>query len=103
MCFPRVLAYDRLRARYEVFANCGAVAGALVRMEQTRPWHLPEPDDELLLRPGSRPARILTEVERHRLATHGINPIQSLRPRTRSPRRYGRSRAVRPAAPRATC
>ena len=79
MCFPRVLAYDRLRARYEVFANCGAVAGALVRMEQTRPWHLPEPDDELLLRPGSRPARILTEVERHRLATHGINPIQSLR------------------------
>ena len=79
MCFPRVLAYDRLRARYEVFANCGAVAGALVRMEQTRPWHRPEPDDELLLRPGSRPARILNEAERHRLATHGINPIQSLR------------------------
>jgi hypothetical protein len=79
MCFPRVLAYDRLRARYEVFANCGAVAGALVRMEQTRPWHRPERDDELLLRPGSRPARILTEVERQRLAGHGINPIQSLR------------------------
>ena len=79
MCFPRVLAYDRLRACYEVFANCGAVAGALVRMEQTRPWHRAEPDDELLLRPGSRPARILNEAERHRLATHGINPIQSLR------------------------
>jgi hypothetical protein len=79
MCFPRVLAYDRLRARYEVFANCGAVAGALVRMEQARPWHRPEPDDELLLRPGSRPARILTETERQRLAAHGINPIQSIR------------------------
>jgi hypothetical protein len=79
MCFPRVLAYDRLRARYEVFANCGAVAGALVRMEQSRPWHEAAPDDELLLRPGSRPARILTEMERQRLATHGINPIQSLR------------------------
>jgi hypothetical protein len=79
MCFPRVLAYDRLRARYEIFANCGAVAGALVRMEQTRPWHCAEPDDELLLRPGSRPARILTEIERQRLAGHGINPIQSIR------------------------
>jgi hypothetical protein len=82
MCFPRVLAYDRLRARYEVFANCGAVAGALVRMEQTRPWYRPEPDDELLLRPGSRPVRILTEAERQRLAGHGINPIQSLRAAT---------------------
>jgi hypothetical protein len=79
MCFPRVLAYDRLRARYEIFANCGAVAGALVRMEQTRPWHEAAPDDELLLRPGSRPARLLTEAERQRLAAHGINPIQSLR------------------------
>jgi hypothetical protein len=79
MCFPRVLAYDRLRARYEVFANCGAVAGALVRMEQTRPWWRPEPDDELLLRPGSRPMRVLSETERQRLAAHGINPIQSLR------------------------
>jgi hypothetical protein len=79
MCFPRILAYDRLRARYEVFANCGAVAGALVRMEQSRPWWRAEPDDELLLRPGSRPLRILSETERQRLAAHGINPVQSLR------------------------
>ena len=36
MCFPRVLAYDRLRGRYEIFANCGAVAGVLARIEEQR-------------------------------------------------------------------
>ena len=79
MCFPRVLAYDRLRARYETFANCGAVAGALARMEEQRPWWQPGPDEEILLRPGTRPVRMLNDAERTRLATHGINPLQSLR------------------------
>ncbi|HSD55158.1 MAG TPA: hypothetical protein VLC47_13395 [Burkholderiales bacterium] len=79
MCFPRVLAYDRLRGRYETFANCGAVAGALARLEEQRPWWEPGPDQEILLRPGTRPVRMLTEAERMRLAMHGINPLQSLR------------------------
>jgi hypothetical protein len=70
MCFPRVLAYDRLRARYEVFANCGAVAGALVRMEQTRPWWRPTTN---CCAAGSRPMRVLSETERQRLAAHGIS------------------------------
>ena len=79
MCFPRILAFDRLRGRYETFANCGAVAGALARMDDQRsPWQ-PGPDDDLLLRPGTRPACELTEAERVRLAAHGINPLQSLR------------------------
>ena len=79
MCFPRVLAYDRLRGRYETFANCGAVAGALARLEEQRPWWQPGPDEEILLRPGTRPVRMLNDVERVRLAMHGINPLQSLR------------------------
>ena len=79
MCFPRVLAYDRLRGRYETFANCGAVAGTLARLEGQRPWWQPGADDEILLRPGTRPVRMLSEAERSRLAMHGINPLQSLR------------------------
>ena len=79
MCFPRIRAFDRLRGRYEPFANCGAVAGALARMDDQRsPWQ-PGPDDDLLLRPGTRPARVLTDAERLRLSAHGINPLQSLR------------------------
>jgi phage tail sheath protein FI len=79
MCFPRVLAYDRLRGRYETFANCGAVAGVLARLEEQRPWWQPGPDEEILLRPGTRPVRMLNDAERARLAMHGINPLQSLR------------------------
>ena len=79
MCFPRVLAYDRLRGRYETFANCGAVAGALARLEDLRPWWQPGPEEEILLRPGTRPVRLLNDAERLRLARHGINPLQSLR------------------------
>ncbi len=39
MCFPRVLAFDRLRGRYETFPNGAAVAGALARMDVHRPLH----------------------------------------------------------------
>ncbi len=85
MCFPRVLAYDRLRGRYETFANCGAVAGAIARLDEQRPLWQPGPDDELLLRPGTRPARVLTELERLRLAAHGVNTIQSLRSASNNP------------------
>ena len=79
MCFPRIQAFDRLRARAETFANCGAVAGTLARMDEQRsPWQA-GPDEDLLLRPAVRPECVLTEAERVRLAAHGINPLQSLR------------------------
>jgi hypothetical protein len=79
MCFPRVVAFDRLRGRPEVFANCGAVAGTLARLDEQRtPWRA-GPDDELLLRFGTRPTRVLTIMERQRLAAHGVNPLQALR------------------------
>jgi len=79
MCFPRVEAFDRLRVRAETFANCGAVAGTLARLDEQRPPWRSGPDEELLLRPAARPAIALTEAERARLAAHGINPLQSLR------------------------
>jgi len=79
MCFPRVVAFDRLRGRPEVFANCGAVAGTLARLDEQRsPWAA-GPDDELLLRLGTRPRRVLTDAERQRLVAHGVNPLQALR------------------------
>jgi hypothetical protein len=79
MCFPRIQAFDRLRGRAETFANCGAVAGTLARLDTQRsPWQ-PGDDDELLLRQSARPQFALTEAERTRLAAHGLNPLQSLR------------------------
>jgi hypothetical protein len=79
MCFPRIQAFDRLRARAATFANCGAVAGTLARIDAQRsPWQA-GPDEELLLRPAARPEFALTDAERVRLAAHGINPLQSLR------------------------
>jgi len=79
MCFPRIVAFDRLRSRNEVFPNCGAVAGALARADLHRPIWQAGPDEEVLLRQGTRPARMLTDAERGRLVAHGINPLQSLR------------------------
>jgi hypothetical protein len=72
MCFPRVVAFDRLRGRPEVFANCGAVAGTIARLDEQRPPWLAGPDDELLLRLSTRPTRALTAMERQRLAAHGV-------------------------------
>jgi phage tail sheath protein FI len=79
MCFPRIQAFDRLRGRYEPFANCGAVAGALARMDAHRsPWE-GGPDEQLLLRPGSRPLSALEDADCQRLSAHGINPLRAVR------------------------
>lgn len=79
MCFPRILAFDRLRGHYESFANGGAVAGVLARLDEQRsPWQA-GPDEEVILRPGTRAQLVLTDSERTRLLAHGINPVQSLR------------------------
>lgn len=79
MCFPRIVAFDRLRGRPEPFANCGAVAGTIARLDTQRSPYDPGPDDELLLRLGTRPLRVLNDSERQRLAAHGVNPLQALR------------------------
>jgi hypothetical protein len=80
MCFPRVQAFDRLRGRHEAFANCGAVAGTLARLDEVRsPWD-GGPEEPLLLRSGTRPVCLLGEAECQRLAAQGINPLPALRP-----------------------
>ena len=79
ICFPRVQAFDRLRGRFESFANSGAVAGALARMDAHRsPWD-GLPDEQILLRPGTRPLHALTEIDCQKLTAQGVNPLHAVR------------------------
>ncbi len=79
MCFPRVQAFDRLRGRFEPFANSGAVAGALARMDSHHsPWD-GVPDEQILLRPGTRPLHVLADADCTRLIGQGINPLHAMR------------------------
>jgi hypothetical protein len=79
MYFPRVLAHDKLRGHFESFAPCGAVAGMLARCDEASPvWALAK-NDEGILRPGYRPACLVTEDRRMRLASLGVNTIQAVR------------------------
>ena len=79
MYFPRLMAHDRLRGRFEAFAPCGAVAGMLTRVAAQRPvWAPPGPDDALL-RPGLRPLCTVSAAERERLAAAGVNVLQAVR------------------------
>jgi uncharacterized protein len=80
MFFPRLLVQDRLRARAEVFANGGAVAGMLSHADEGRPvWDSKQSEPQMLLRPGMRLPVELTEIERWRLAAQGINALQTVR------------------------
>jgi uncharacterized protein len=80
MYFPRLIALDRLRARSEIFPNGGAVAGMLARAEEQRPaWATSAPEPEYVLRSGMRLHVTLSEIDRWRLATHGINTLRSSR------------------------
>jgi hypothetical protein len=81
MYFPRLLAYDRLRGRFEPFAPSGAAAGMLARLDAVRPLWSPADVDEGALRPGLRPAVTIGESARARLASGGINVLQAVRPR----------------------
>lgn len=79
MYFPRLLAYDKLRGRFEAFAPCGAVAGMLARVDGQRPvWSVPSGDDAIL-RPGMRPMCPVGEADRERLAASGINAVPTVR------------------------
>jgi uncharacterized protein len=79
MYYPRVLAFDRLRNRHEVFVSSPAAAGMIARSDETWPvWTAAEADDAVL-RPGLRPAIQVAEPERVRLLKVGINTLVSVR------------------------
>jgi phage tail sheath protein FI len=79
MYFPRVLAHDKLRGHFESFAPCGAVAGMLARYDEMAPVWSPADREEPVLRPGFRPACLVGEDRRIRLANLGVNTIQAIR------------------------
>ncbi len=79
MYFPRVQSFDRLRGRAETFASCGAAAGMLARADESTPVWIASESDEALLRPGIRPAAVVSEAERLRLAQAGVNTLISSR------------------------
>jgi uncharacterized protein len=79
MYFPRVLAHDKLRGHFESFAPCGAVAGMLARCDEMSPVWLPVEREEPILRPGFRPACLVSEDRRMRLASLGVNTVQAIR------------------------
>jgi uncharacterized protein len=83
MYFPRVLAHDKLRGHFESFAPCGAVAGMLARYDEIFPVWSPAERDEAILRPGYRPACLVGEDRRAKLAILGVNTIQAVRSTTR--------------------
>ncbi len=79
MYFPRLLAFDRLRGRFELFANCGAVAGMLARGDESLPLWSAQRDDQLVLRPNMRPGCNVGETDRQRLAQFSINSFLTVR------------------------
>jgi uncharacterized protein len=83
MYFPRILAHDKLRGHFESFAPCGAVAGMLARYDGILPVWANAEHEESILRPGYRPACLVGEDRRAKLATLGVNTIQSNRSSTR--------------------
>jgi hypothetical protein len=79
MYFPRLLAHDRLRGRFEAFGSSGAAAGMLVRADAGRPvWSAPSAE-ESVLRPGMRPLCTVSDEQRSKLAAIGINTLATLR------------------------
>jgi len=79
MYFPRVQSFDRLRGRAETFASCGAAAGMIARSDEASPvWSAIE-TEESFLRPGLRPAAVVSDQERVRLSQAGVNTLVSSR------------------------
>src|SRR5262249_49941833 len=90
MYFPRIQSFDRLRGRAETFASCGAAAGMIARSDETSMLWAANEGEESVLRPGLRPAAVVSEAERLRLSQAGVNTLvssrsnirQTLHPRT---------------------
>lgn len=85
MYFPRLAAQDKLRGRIESFGPGGAVAGMLSRApEGAAGWQALANDDHVL-RPGLRPALPVSDAQRQRLGSLGINTLLSVRVPGREP------------------
>lgn len=79
MFYPRVLAFDRLRGRFESFGSAAAAAGLIARNDGVWPvWAAAESEDSVL-RPGLRLACTVSDSERSRLGQSGVNTLQAVR------------------------
>ncbi len=79
MYFPRLLAYDKLRGRFEAFAPSGAVAGTLSRASEHWPVWMPAGGEDAIVRPGLKLACAVDDEQRARLAVAGVNTVQTVR------------------------
>jgi phage tail sheath protein FI len=79
MFYPRLLAFDRLRGRYEQFGSAAASAGLLARADQVNPVWSVSASEEPMLRPGLRPSASVTAVDRIRLDQGGVNVLSATR------------------------
>jgi phage tail sheath protein FI len=79
MYFPRVQAFDRLRGRVEVFGSAAAAAGMIARSDETWPVWAAAESEEAILRPGLRPAVPVSDADRMRLASAGVNTLVAVR------------------------
>lgn len=83
MYFPRIQSFDRLRGRAETFASCGAAAGMIARSDETSALWATTETEESFLRPGLRPAAVVSDADRVRLSQVGINTLVSSRSNVR--------------------
>jgi len=83
MFYPRVLAFDRLRGRYEPFGSAAAGAGLLARSDQICPVWTCNEADEPMLRLGLRPSVTVNDLDRVRLAQAGVNTLTAQRQSSR--------------------
>ncbi len=84
MYFPRVQVFDRLRGRVETFASCGAAAGGIARSDEIWPVWAAAESEEAILRPGLRPAVLVSDADRARLAQSGVNTLLAVRTGSRN-------------------
>jgi phage tail sheath protein FI len=77
--FPRIVAFDRLRGRFEMFAPCGVAAGMIARCDENWPvWSAAEGEDTML-RHGLRPGWNIANGDRVRLMNAGLNLLSAVR------------------------
>src|SRR5690606_14512487 len=77
--YPRIIATDRLRAREEVFANGGAVAGLLSGAGGAVSAAVGVRALEAGVRGGVRLATEVNAAQRWKLAAQGVNVLQTVR------------------------
>ena len=79
MFFPRLLGYDKLRGRFELFAPSGALAGTLSRASEHWPVWTGACGDDAVVRPGLKLACAVGDDQRARLGASGVNTVQTVR------------------------